>query len=168
MVQYTFREDGPLPIQNAKDANAQKIGKALEAISAEHLGHLRPGDVVEAARNPKSALHSHFTWDDKVAAEAYRMEEARALIRLVRVVDSELDEPPRAFLSVPDSDGISYRGYKEVQQSVELSLAVLRAAERDLTAFRRRYRSLQDVCALVEVAEEEVRRRMAPTESPTA
>jgi hypothetical protein len=48
-------------------------------------GRLNPEDVVDAARNPNSSLHSYFTWDDTEAAASYRLQEARALIRRVRV-----------------------------------------------------------------------------------
>jgi hypothetical protein len=48
-------------------------------------GRLNPEDVVDAARNPNSSLHSYFTWDDTEAAAAFRLQEARALIRRVKV-----------------------------------------------------------------------------------
>jgi len=59
------------------------IKEELEAIAAG--GVLYPADVVEAARNPNSAMHSQFEWDDSEAAEAYRLQQARALIRRVKV-----------------------------------------------------------------------------------
>lgn len=48
-------------------------------------GRLQPEDVVEAARNPNSSMHSYFTWDDTEAAAAFRLQEARALIKRVKV-----------------------------------------------------------------------------------
>ena len=48
-------------------------------------GRLNPEDVVDAARNPNSSLHSYFTWDDTEAAAAFRLQEARALIKRVKV-----------------------------------------------------------------------------------
>jgi hypothetical protein len=41
--------------------------------------------VVDLARPVGSALHSHFTWDDAVAGEMHRVEEARSLIASVRI-----------------------------------------------------------------------------------
>ena len=42
--------------------------------------------VVDDARDPESPLHKHFEWDDEIAASAYRIDKARAIIRSVKVV----------------------------------------------------------------------------------
>lgn len=51
-------------------------------IALEEKGVLRPDAVVEDARDPASPLHSHFQWDDSKAAHAFRLEQARRLIRI--------------------------------------------------------------------------------------
>ena len=48
-------------------------------------GKLTPAQVVEAAKDEASPIHECFTWDDSVAAAAYRIEQARELIRRVRI-----------------------------------------------------------------------------------
>jgi len=48
-------------------------------------GKLTPEQVVNAAADESSALHSCFTWDDSEAAAKWRIEEARELIRSVRI-----------------------------------------------------------------------------------
>ena len=71
----------------------------------EKGGNLTPANVVEAAQRPGSPLHRHFTWDDKDAAAAHRLAEARALIRRVKVVMIDKPAPPiRAFVNIQDSD----------------------------------------------------------------
>lgn len=58
----------------------------LQALAAQHEGRLTPDLVVQAAqRNPQSALYAQFTWDVKKAAREHWIEQARALIRRVRV-----------------------------------------------------------------------------------
>lgn len=52
----------------------------------EHDGCLTPESVVDAAADPESPLHSFFTWDDGEAAKSWRVEQARRLIRSVKVV----------------------------------------------------------------------------------
>lgn len=55
----------------------------LDAIAAKaEDGKLHAKDVVLAARNPNSALHSRFEWDDAKAAESYRLEQARGTIEV--------------------------------------------------------------------------------------
>lgn len=160
-IRYVFRE--PLALKNADKANPQEIGEALAAIADEHEGRLTPGDVVEAARNKRSPLNPFFEWDDAAAAEAYRLDQARGLIRVVRV-DVDTDEPKRAYISVGDADGVSYRSLGDVQASTQLQLIVLKQAERDLSAWRKRYRELSDLCASVKIVEDRVADRRREVE----
>lgn len=75
-----------------KKAVQQAITEALEAIrKRDKDGLLKPEAVVRAARNKESPLHRLFEWDDKKAAHAWRLEQARELIRSVRV-DVEVEE----------------------------------------------------------------------------
>lgn len=57
----------------------------LEKIRVRNDGVLRPDDVVKDARNESSPLHSFFTWDDTEAANQFRLDQARTLIRNVKV-----------------------------------------------------------------------------------
>jgi hypothetical protein len=51
----------------------------------EQKGKLSPLDVIDAAKNPKSPLHQYFEWDDTEAARKYRIEQARELIRTIKI-----------------------------------------------------------------------------------
>jgi hypothetical protein len=62
-------------------AEAVQELKSLE----DRRGRLTPEQVLEAAAAKTSALHPCFTWDDSEAAAKYRLEEARELIRSVRI-----------------------------------------------------------------------------------
>lgn len=66
--------------------SASEIKASLEAIAERSGGQLTPEAVVDAARDPSSALHAHFTWDDAEAAHKRRLDEARTLIRSVKVI----------------------------------------------------------------------------------
>lgn len=67
-------------------SNPSQIESLLMAMADVNDGHLTPDAVVEAARDPDSILHPHFTWSDTEAAHKQRLSEARALIRSVRVI----------------------------------------------------------------------------------
>jgi hypothetical protein len=56
----------------------------LRAIE-NRAGKLTPEQVVNAAADESSALHSCFTWDDSEAAAKWRLDEAREIIRSVRI-----------------------------------------------------------------------------------
>ena len=60
------------------------IRQEMARLSDKH-GTLTAAIVVQAAQNAKSPMHDCFEWDDKVASAAWREEQARVLIRSVRV-----------------------------------------------------------------------------------
>lgn len=88
-------------------AYVQAYGEVLYDIAREK-GHILPEDVVGAARPPGAVMHGFFEWDDAIAAEEYRKEQARGAIRSIdvqirREPDGEREvevQLVRAFLSV--------------------------------------------------------------------
>jgi hypothetical protein len=164
MVSYTFR-DGPVTIKNAKRADPQKIGAALAKIAEQQKGRLTPPAVVDAARDTKNTLHKHFEWDNQLAADSYRLDQARMLIRSVALVRYGESDPAPAFLSIADKGGTSYRTVQDVMDSADLQSAVLAAAARDLAAFEKRYRQLEDICEIVSEARAKVEARGSKHES---
>jgi hypothetical protein len=157
MMKYSFRE--PLTLMAADKADAQKIGEELNKLAGA-VGELTPAVVVETARSPRNILHRHFQWDDQKAAEAFRLDQARCLIRSIVVEDDEAEDGnSQAFISISDKGGTSYRTLTAVKNSADLQAKVLAAAQRDLTAWERRYRSLADVCKVVRKAQEMIERK---------
>lgn len=88
----------------------QAIREEMTALMVD--GVLTPSAVVDAARNPNSSMHAQFEWDDSEAAEAYRLQQARALIRRVKVEVVRTDE---TVVRVPSFTRASPSGYRETQ-----------------------------------------------------
>ena len=116
---------------------AQVAGRELARIRTENDGKLRPADTVAAARPDDAPLHPIFTWDDKRAAENWRLEEARHLIRAVRIVTKAGDEPAFVHIRVnqmaqEDADeGPYYQSTRvAVKSEDEWTVAVDAALER--------------------------------------
>ena len=57
----------------------------LQALADRHGGILTPDIVLEAAQDKASPIHHKFTWNNREAAHKRRLDEARALIREVRI-----------------------------------------------------------------------------------
>jgi hypothetical protein len=68
----------------AKKIDVNKAIVEIQKIS-EKYGVLTPENIVEAARSKKSVLHKAFEWDDSIAAEHYRLQQARTLINNIEV-----------------------------------------------------------------------------------
>lgn len=65
--------------------NQKLIADRLARISKRNGGILTPDAVVEDAQDESSPLHTQFEWDDGEAAKQWRLEQARTLIRSVKV-----------------------------------------------------------------------------------
>lgn len=144
MIRYVFA-DKPLIVNNAEAADPQAIGEALEKIAEANQGHLKPEAVVEAAKDEQHPLHPHFEWNDARAANAFRLDQARMIIRSISIDGEEESEPAAAFHSISDGGGRSYRRHAEVLESSRLQRLILDSARRDLINFRQRYKRLSDM-----------------------
>lgn len=81
----------------------------------ERDGRLFPADVVERARDEDSPLHSHFEWDNNEAADKYRLHQARALIRTVKLMVTVHDVPVSVSYYVRDPEADAKQaGYRSV------------------------------------------------------
>lgn len=155
-MKYVFK-DSPITIKGSYKADAQKIGEALERIASVSGGSLTPTSVVEAAKNQRNPLHKHFEWDDSIAAQSWRIEQARSIIQCIHAMDDDAESGrARAFISVTTKDGTAYHTLGAIKESVDLQAQVLKQAERDLEAFEKRYKSIQDICAIVKSAREAI------------
>jgi hypothetical protein len=167
MTQYRWNDEGVVRLHDRLDPQA--IGEELERLGKAH-GDVRPHYVVDAARdNPSHPAYSYFVWDDAVAGERYRIDQARALIRAVRVIDvDDEDRSLRAYMSVHDRGGTSYRTLAQVLSSKSMRERLMEQAERDLQAWMRRYRELKDIVDLVKPAHDALVARRAAAAGPSA
>lgn len=128
------------------DADAEVIGPVIEAIASEGGGlGATPKAVVEHARSSNSPLHRFFDWDDSSAAEKYRIEQAKYLVRSVKVVvvgPSGATES-RAFFSVQTDDGHAYRDAATVFTDESLVAQLVAGAKRDADAWRKRHAAIR-------------------------
>lgn len=127
--------------------DAQKAGTELERIRVRHNGRLEPEWVVHAAKSERNPLHPLFEWDDTVAAQNWRVDQARGVIRSVEVVVEQAEEstPIRAFVSVIRGNDRSYTSVEHAMSDPALRQQVLRAALKELEAWRSRYAELVEL-----------------------
>lgn len=130
--------------------DAQKVGEQLESIRLER-GHLTPEMVLRAAKSRRSPLHGGFTWDDGEAAQAWRLNEARYLLRMVVMIreDAPDKEPIRAFVVVRDDEGEwEYTSTVAAMSNAVLRQQVLARALKELEAWRDRYDELEELAGV--------------------
>lgn len=130
----------------------------------QQRGELTRSVTVEEARDPSSPIHSDFEWDDTIAGHKYRLEQAGALIRSVKIeyvpapdgTSGPYDRRDRriecrAFVSVERADGPpSYEPVEIVARDESKKAIVLRAMEREWRQMKATYGHLEEFFALVE------------------
>jgi len=113
---------------------------------------LTPEAVVVAASDPTSPAHHRFTWDDTAAARQWRLEEARRLIREVRITFVANDKPTtlRAFHSVRSASGRTVYEPTETIAADPVSAEMLsRQMRRDWLDFKRRWQDFNEFRLLI-------------------
>jgi hypothetical protein len=124
--------------------------RELDAIAAMNNGMVSPRALVDAARDPESAWHDSFVWDQELAAEQYLVMRARELLRFIVRVEPVTKTYERVMVSLHNDrteDG-GYRDLRAVLNDDDLRAALLSAALRELNALRRRYAHLKELAGV--------------------
>jgi hypothetical protein len=126
------------------DADARKIGPVLQDLAK--TGDMTADSVVKAARSSNSPLREYFEWNDKVAADNYRMEQARNMIRSIRVrfVSDGREQVARAFQVVGPKSAYPeeprrYHAVSTIHEDSKLAAQMMEHAVGDLQSWRRKY-----------------------------
>lgn len=127
----------------------------LKEMAKENGDLLKPEDVLEEARNPKSPLHIRFEWDDTEAAEKYRMIQARAMVSICVEVAPGSNVPRKVFVSLKSdrANGGGYRTAVSVLSSGALQRQLLEDALEQMDYFRQKFHQLQQLSSVMKAME---------------
>lgn len=123
--------------------SAQTAGEEITRIRERH-GTLEPHDVVVESRDESAVLHSCFEWDNDVAAERFRDQQARVLIGnlvTVNVCGQETSAPTRAFVHIMND----YMPVETVVAVKEYTDEMLSKALSELKSFETKYQTLTEL-----------------------
>ena len=129
-------------------ADPTVTGEYLESLEAKHAGGITPKILLVDARKKKSPLHDEFEWDDTVAAELHREEQARYILRHIEVmlVLAPKDSlPVRAFAHVETAGAPGYVNIEAVLSTLDYRDQILDQALSELRSFRRKYADLKEL-----------------------
>lgn len=142
-VEYGWRASRSHPA-----LSAQVVGEELERLCAANAGVLDAKLVVDDARDEASPLHPAFEWDDELAAERWRLDQARGLARglTVKVVEKSDAEPVRAFVRLSVDEDRGYHSMPDVLRSPLMRKQLVEQALREAQQWWDRYEeTLRDV-----------------------
>jgi hypothetical protein len=98
MAQFKYRKGFQFPV------DPEIAGVELETLKNKNGGTLTADVVVDEAKDPTNPLHKCFEWDDTIAANMHRKQQARILI---------------TSIVVTGDDGIERKEYYNVTVRVE-------------------------------------------------
>ena len=139
--------------------DAQIAGETIEALKSE-LGkdYIEAEDLLNASRAENAPLHSCFEWDDTIAAEKYRLNQAGDIIRniTVKIVDaSEKPQVVRALVNVsPQNEKGKYVSIQTAMVKGEYRDQVLKNALIELQNFKRKYQSYSELATVFTAIDE--------------
>ena len=127
-------------------ADAQKVADEIESIGFSAT----PEQIVEKAKDDSTELHKCFTWDDKKAAEQWRLQQARNVVGclIIHREEHNQDKPEVRYFHKNDSGG--YKPITYIFTHADEHEKLLQAAYAELAAFKRKYSNLQELDWLLE------------------
>ena len=128
-----------------KNVSAQTAYDVISGL--QEKGKREASDLVDASRPEDAPLHPLFEWNDSVAAEKYREDQARCIIRHVCIIQDEDEEeaqPIRAFFQI-DSESNDYEPTIVIMNDEEKYERLLEIAKRELKAFENKYHQLVEL-----------------------
>jgi hypothetical protein len=129
------------------DKKTQARLKELRKIEKANGGVLQPDAVVAFAKNPKTALHDAFCWDDTEAAHQWRLQQARQLIRITITYEADARTDVKAYVALRSEryeDG-GYRYMPLLMKTASGREEVLETALWELEAFEKKYSQLKEL-----------------------
>lgn len=142
--------------------SAEEAGKVMEKIE-ERDGVVTKESFLEESRPESSPTHNCFEWDDSVAAEAYRLEQARHCINDLQVTlisdDDKVDSTAFVNVIAPKKENAEYKSIDVALEDEDHRKAVVENALAELSALKRKYNhliELQGIFTAITNAEAEV------------
>lgn len=132
-------------------AKRDAIAARLEKIAGLNGGRLTPDAVLKDAQSFNSPLHDQFEWDDGNAAQQWRLQQARELIRSVKVEFQTDTKIVSTVRYVRDPAAGDSQGYVEVAKLRDERGLAREALKRELghaMSLFARAKSLAEVFAL--------------------
>lgn len=153
MAAFTYE----FSIKGVHKVSAQVVGELIDELTNKGT-EVTPELIVDMSRDPASPTHGEFEWDDTVAAEKYRTEQARLLIAHIRIVKEEDQEKEqevsvRAFVSTPGRNSV----YVPLQNALSNDVYrehLLKQAKNDCMVFLAKYRKLQELAGVTDAMAE--------------
>lgn len=123
--------------------SADRAAGELDRIRNER-GELTPDTVVDESKHETAVLHTYFTWDDALAAAAFRRGQASKLIRSIVLVKEGQEEGRNMYVLTMKVNQRQYMPVIEVQKDPDMLEYALRMLISQLKGLERSISDLME------------------------
>lgn len=158
---YEYSWNGP-----NRCVEAWKVAEHLQKLEQENGGVTREA-FLDSARDENSEMHKLFEWDDTVAAEKYRLEQANKIIHSIKVtVQSDEDKEP-AIVNAFVMPGYTekkvgetgrYINIMSATEKVDTRALVLEDARKNAKWFMNKYQGISELSNVIDAINEFLKR----------
>lgn len=124
------------------NASAEKVANEIDSLATK-----TPQTILDYAKhNQDSELHKCFEWNDTVAAEKYRLYQARQIVlNLVYTNDTKKEEPTKLRVFYRQESTNDYQPTKLLVKNEDSYKQLLNKAKSELRAFKEKYKMLTEL-----------------------
>lgn len=134
-------------------ADPNEAGKQFEEL--ERTVGLTAENVVNTNREEGTPLHDEFEWNNDIAAENYRLMQARHLIGNICVrVETKQGEIVQQRVFLKTTECSPYESVSVIIKDEDKHAAMLERALKELTAFMKKYQVLKELYPLKSVIDD--------------
>ena len=151
--QYKYRVNGLIK------APPEVTGKICQGL-IDSDGAVTPKRLVEVSKPKNAPLHNEFEWNNTIAAQKYREEQARQIIKNVVILKvEESEEEPKEIKCWVNSDRAFVATNEGTSRYVTIDSALsdiswrenlLNAARRDMESFINKYKRLGELSSVID------------------
>lgn len=134
-------------VEGIYKADAEKVRNEIGDVKTT------PQEIVKKARDETTELHKCFEWDDSIAAEKYRLQQARQILSMLVFEKEEKKEPKVRVFSLTMEKGTYQPTTLFISQPDEYQ-SLLDKALADFEAYRKKYATLTELQPLFEAYSE--------------
>lgn len=122
-------------------ADAQTAGEVCEQL--EKTVGLTAKSLLDASRPEDAPLHNEFEWNDTIAAERYREDQARYIIRSLCVAPEQKEDlPVRAFFTIAPEQ--PYENINRILVNPEKRSSLFEMAFAEFKSFETKYSAVTE------------------------
>lgn len=152
-------------VKGINKVSAEVAGAVCQQLHETKEG-LTPQGLVDVSRPVDAPMHNEFEWDDSIAGEKYRVEQAKHVIRNLVIVKSDINKEREVKLDVqpeiPEEE-VQDRAFQSTYERKNLYVPLmdaltnetwranlLEAAKRDTRCFIAKYRRLDELAKIID------------------